>query len=116
MTNEEISSSADLLKRDGTPICIPPSWDLVQKHAGPDDERADGFDENIFKKEFRLFTGDRSEAQFVEVMRNLRIGGILIGNIDSKELMNTNLCTSKNFVLHSPKLCESPTTNGECST
>jgi hypothetical protein len=42
-TNEDIFSSSDLLKRDGTPICIPPSCDLVGGYVGPDGERADGF-------------------------------------------------------------------------
>jgi hypothetical protein len=45
-SNEEIFSSLDLLKRDGTPICIPPSWDLISHYAGPEDERADGFDKD----------------------------------------------------------------------
>ncbi len=115
LTNEEISSSSSLLKRDRTPICIPPSWDLVQKYAGPNDERADGFDENIFdNKTKRLFTGDRSEAEFLNAMRNLQIGGILIGDIDSKELMNLSSgINDESIVIRSPKLCEF-LKNGEC--
>ncbi len=113
LTNEEISSSSDLLKRDGTPICIPPSWDLIQKYAGPDDERADGFDENIFKKELRLFNGDRSEAEFLDVMRHSEIGGILVGDIDSKELLNLNLGVNEDYEIYSPKLREFHK-RGEC--
>jgi hypothetical protein len=114
LTNEEISSSSDLLKRDGTPICIPPSWDLVGRYVGPDDERADGFDENIFNNNIkRLFTGDRSEAKFLDVMRNLEIGGILIGDIDSKELKSINLCINEDFVTYSPKPHEF-LRSGEC--
>ncbi len=93
LTNEEISSSSDLLKRDGTPICIPPSWDLAQRYVGPENKEADGFDRNIFNKKLNLFTGDRSEADFLDVMRNSEIGGILIGDIHSKDLLNANFST-----------------------
>jgi hypothetical protein len=106
LTNEEIDSSSDLLKRDGTPICIPPSWDLVRKYAGPDDERADGFDGNIFKKELRLFTGERSEAEFLDAMRNLQIGGILIGDINSKDLQDANLSSDDNYKITSTILSD----------
>ena len=82
-TNEEIDQCDDLLKRDSTPICIPPSWDLVQKYAGALDENADGYDKDLYERGKRSFIGDQGEAEFLDLMRNLEIGGILIGNIDS---------------------------------
>jgi hypothetical protein len=77
---------------------------LVRKYAGPDDERADGFDGNIFKKELRLFTGDRSEAEFLDVMRNLEIGGILIGDINSRDLQDANFSDDDDCLLTSKTL------------
>jgi hypothetical protein len=106
LTNEEISLSADLLKRDGTPICIPPSWDLVGRYVGPDDERADGFDDKIYKKEKYLFAGGRSEAEFLSVMRDLPIGGVLIGDIHSRELKHVTFFGNAAFSDQEPKLRE----------
>jgi hypothetical protein len=82
LTNEEISSSSDLLKRNGTPICIPPSWDLVQKYVGPEDKEADGISRRA-PKLCKLFAGDQAEAEFHDIFRNLKIGGILVGDINS---------------------------------
>jgi hypothetical protein len=87
LTNDEISSSSDLLKRDGTPVCIPPSWDLVQKYAGALDNLADGYDKDLYAKGSRYFSGDQGEAEFHHVMRNLKIGGVLIGDIKSQHLL-----------------------------
>jgi hypothetical protein len=68
---------------------------LIQKYAGPDDERADGFDEKAFEDgRRRLYAGDRSEAQFLDVMRNLKIGGILVGDIYSRDLLDANFATN----------------------
>ena len=64
-------------KRDLSPICIPPSWDLVQKYAGALDENADGFDKELYEKGRRNYVGDQGEAEFLDLMRNLEIGGIL---------------------------------------
>lgn len=98
-TTDEIVKCEALLKRDLTPICIPPSLDLIQKYAGPHDSSADGYigpDEEgpngvILKAgvtKQQTITGDRSEQEFFNIMRNMEIGGILIGNIDSKDLKN----------------------------
>jgi hypothetical protein len=86
-TNDEIDQCDDLLKRDTTPICIPPSWDLVQKYAGALDKNADGYDKDLYERGKRWFIGDQGEAEFLDLMRNLEIGGILIGNIDTKHLL-----------------------------
>jgi hypothetical protein len=89
LTNEEISSSSDLLKRDGTPICIPPSWDLAQKYVGPDDERADGISQRGLKLRQR-FSGDPVEAAFHRIFGNLKIGGVLVGDVDSTQFLGTD--------------------------
>ncbi len=97
LTNEEISSSSDLLKRDGTPICIPPSWDLVQKYAGPSDERADGTSPRTLKL-CNLFSGDRVEAEFLDIFRNLEIGGILVGDVKSEHFLNVEKYVDSEFL------------------
>jgi hypothetical protein len=94
LSNREIDHCTNLLKRDATPICIPPSWDLVQKYAGAHDENADGFDKDLYLKGKTNHVGDHGEATFLDTMRHLG-GGILIGNIDWFQLTHAK----KNNVL-----------------
>jgi hypothetical protein len=96
LTNEEISSSSDLLKRDGTPICIPPSWDLIQKYAGPINEGADGTGPKTPKLSNR-FSGERVEAEFLAIFRNLKIGGVLVGGVNSEHFLNTEKFVENHF-------------------
>ena len=95
-TNEEIENSNDLLKRDLTPICIPPSWDLVQKYAGALDENADGFHKDFYEKGKSLYIGDQGEADFLDIMRNLTIGGILIGDVSYLNLLHGHKISETN--------------------
>ena len=72
---------------DSCPICIPPSWDLVQKYVGALDENADGFNKDFYEKGRRYYVGDHGEAEFLDLMRNSNIGGILIGDVNSQHLL-----------------------------
>jgi hypothetical protein len=85
-TNDEIKASTDLLKRDCTPICFPPSWDLVQRYAGATAKEADGFNEKVFSKRRFLFSGDQSNAKFLKAIQRSKLGGVLVGDISSWDL------------------------------
>jgi hypothetical protein len=82
-----IRQSKDLLKRDEKPICIPPSWDVIQKYAGPQAAEADGFDNSVFNRLQTLFTGDQSEAEFLNTLQSLDIAGVLFGDISSADVL-----------------------------
>jgi hypothetical protein len=69
-------------------ICIPPSWDLVQKYSGSHDENADGFDKELYDKGKLNYAGDLGEAEFHRLMRRQELGGILIGDISSYHLLH----------------------------
>jgi hypothetical protein len=91
----QVNEPNSWFKRKGPPICIPPSWDIVKKYAGAVDSAADGFDEDFYKYGLRLYNGDHGEAAFLAMMQQSAIGGLLIGNIDSRHmLLGRNLkCT-----------------------
>ncbi len=74
-------------KRQGSPICIPPSWDVVKKYAGAVDSTAAGFDSDFYKYGERFYSGDHGEAAFLALAQQSAIGGLLIGNIDSRHML-----------------------------
>jgi hypothetical protein len=84
----EIARSNTILKRSVTPICIPPSSDLIQAYAGALDETASGFDADFYDQGKNHFAGDVGEAEFLERMQCVRIGGLLLANIASKQLLH----------------------------
>jgi hypothetical protein len=91
-TDADIDNSNDVLKRQKTPICIPPSWDLVKKYTGPMVDKQttttpDGYDELIFKYDEGEINGDRGEERFLLAAQSQHVGGIMIGNIDSSHLL-----------------------------
>jgi hypothetical protein len=85
---EQIKESQELLRQDLSPICIPPSWDLVQKYAGALNENAAGYDKELYAIGRRHYIGDQGEAEFLDAIRNLPIGGILIGDVNSQHLLH----------------------------
>ena len=65
----------------------------MQKYAGAVDDKADGFAPAYYETGKRNYKGDNGEAEFVDLMRNEKIGGISVGDISSKHIYYTE----KNF-------------------
>jgi hypothetical protein len=71
---------------------------LIQKYAGPVNERADGTGSKTPKLCSR-FLGDRVEAEFLDIFRNLKIGGVLVGDVKSEDFFYTGKCIEDYFYL-----------------
>ena len=61
---------------------------MVQKYAGALDENADGYDKTLYETGEKQYRGDKGKAEFLDLMRNLEIGGILIGDVNFQHLLH----------------------------
>ncbi len=75
-------------REEKRPICIPPSLDLLKKYHGSYNERAEGFDKKKFKQHQANIVPEMGQGNFLDVMRNIPHGGILIGQIVSQHITN----------------------------
>lgn len=85
-TNEEIEKSKDVLKRDCTSICIPPSWDVVGRFAGSEESEGGSTRVNYNVGKANYTGGELGESDFLETIRGLKLGGILLGDINSQQM------------------------------
>jgi hypothetical protein len=97
-TAAEIDASTDILKRTMEPVCIPPTWDCIKAYVGALNKTADGYD-----REFHLYgqlknIGEMGEAVFLAAMRKSNLGGLLIGNIDSWQMLDGHYSTGEHKI------------------
>jgi hypothetical protein len=70
---------------------------VVKKYAGAVDSAADGFNADFYKYGAKKYNGDHGEAAFLAMAQASKIGGLLIGNIDSRHMLRGQGVGGKHF-------------------